>query len=112
MKIRIFETDFEGHPVECTGEFFAGENALSIVEQLCMNPFLASLPPLEFMRLTLDRIGQESFMLPEIPEQAAEVFLQQLAASGYAAEVTEEEELFLASIQIAQKSEMQVKMQK
>ena len=22
MKIRIYETDFEGNPVECTGDFF------------------------------------------------------------------------------------------
>ena len=84
MKIRIYETDFEGHPVECTGEFFAGSTALSIVEAMRMNPFTASLEPLDFMRRTLDRIGQPDFELPGPPEKAAVAFLQRLTALGYA----------------------------
>ena len=84
MKIRIYETDFEGHPVECTGEFFAGPTALSIVEAMKMNPFTASLEPLDFMRRTLDRIGQPDFELPGPPEKAAVAFLQRLTALGYA----------------------------
>ena len=84
MKIRIYETDFEGHPVECTGEFFAGPTALSIVEAMRMNPFTASLEPLDFMRRTLDRIGQLNFELPGPPEKAVVAFLQRLTALGYA----------------------------
>ena len=59
MKIRIYETDFEGNPVECTGEYFSGKTALDIVNAMKMNPFQASLTPLEFMRWMLASIGQE-----------------------------------------------------
>ena len=34
MQIRIYETDFERHPVECTGEYFSGPTALAIVEAM------------------------------------------------------------------------------
>ena len=71
MKIRVYETDFEGNPVECTGEFFSGPTALAIVEAMKMSPFTASLDPLAFMRQILDRIGQQDFKLPGPPEQAA-----------------------------------------
>ena len=53
MKIRIYETDFEGNPVECTGEYFSGATALDIVNAMKMNPFQASRTPLEFMRWML-----------------------------------------------------------
>ena len=53
MKIRIYETDFEGNPVECTGDFFSGATALDIVNAMKMNPFQASLTPLNFMRWML-----------------------------------------------------------
>ena len=59
MKIRIYETDFEGNPVECTGDFFSGATALDIVNAMKMNPFQASRTPLEFMRWMLASIGQE-----------------------------------------------------
>ena len=39
MKIRIYETDFEGHPLDCSGEYFSGKTALDIVEGMTMNPF-------------------------------------------------------------------------
>lgn len=84
MKIRIHETDFEGHPVECTGEFFTGKNALDIVEQMKMNPFTASLKPVEFMRQVLDFNGQSEFELPEDPDAAAVAFLQRLTATRFA----------------------------
>ena len=84
MKIRIYETDFEGRPVECTGEFFAGPTALSIVDAMKMNPFTASLEPLDFMRQVLARIGQPDFELAGPPEKAAVAFLQRLTALGYA----------------------------
>ncbi|MEG2074947.1 MAG: hypothetical protein RRY34_00470 [Victivallaceae bacterium] len=84
MKIRIHETDFEGNPVECTGEFFIGKTALDIVEGMKMNPFTGSLTPLTFMRQTLDFIGQENFALPTEPETAATAFLQRLTALGFA----------------------------
>ena len=55
MKIRIYETDFEGNPVECTGEYFSGKTALDIVNAMKMNPFQASLTPLavSYTHLTL-----------------------------------------------------------
>ena len=84
MKIRIYETDFEGNPVECTGEFFSGATALDIVNAMKMNPFNAHLEPLAFMRRTLKSIGQEKFPLPEDAESAALFFIQRLAVLGFA----------------------------
>lgn len=84
MKIRIHDTDFEGNPVDCTGEFFRGKTALDIVEGMKMNPFNAHLVPLEFMRQTLDSINQEQFILPDVPETAAVTFLQRLTILGFA----------------------------
>ena len=93
MKIRIFETDFDGRPVECTGEFFSGASALDIVEAMKMNPFAASLDPIVFMRQVLDRIGQKDFDLAGPPEKAAIVFLQRLTALGFAGYDLEADEL-------------------
>ena len=84
MKIRIYETDFEGNPVECTGDFFFGATALDIVNVMKMNPFQASRTPLEFMRWMLCGIGQEKFDLPEDEDKAALLFLQRLTTLGYA----------------------------
>ena len=84
MKIRIYETDFEGNPVASTGEFFTGPTAIAIVEAMQMNPFTASLEPLAFMRQILDRIGQRDFELSDPPEKAAIVFLQRLTALHFA----------------------------
>ena len=84
MKIRIYETDFEGNPVECTGEYFSGKTALDIVNAMKMNPFQASLKPLDFMRWMLASIGQEKFDLPDDEGKAALLFLQRLTTLGYA----------------------------
>ena len=84
MKIRIYETDFEGNPVECTGDFFSGATALDIVNVMKMNPFQASLTPLDFMRWMLAGIGQEKFDLPDDEGKAALLFLQRLTTLGYA----------------------------
>ena len=84
MKIRIYETDFEGNPVECTGEYFSGRTALDIVNAMKMNPFQASLTPLDFMRQILKSIGQEKFPLPKDTESAALFFIQRLAVLEFA----------------------------
>ena len=84
MKIRIYETDFEGNPVECTGEYFSGATALDIVNAMKLNPFQASQTPLEFMRWMLASIGQEKFALPDDEGKAALLFLQRLTTLGYA----------------------------
>ena len=84
MKIRIHETDFEGHPVDCTGEFFFGSTAIAVVEEMKMNPFLNHLSAQEFMGQLLAAIGEKEFSLPEDPETAALAFLQKLTALGYA----------------------------
>ncbi len=84
MKIRIYETDFEGNPVECTGDFFSGATALDILNAMKMNPFQASQTPLNFMRWMLASIGQEKFALPDDEEKASLLFLQRLTTLGYA----------------------------
>lgn len=93
MQIRIYETDFEGSPVECTGEYFSGPTALAIVEAMKLNPFNVGLAPVEFMRQLLDAVGQKNFPLADDPEKAAVAFLQRLTALGYAAYVLEPHEL-------------------
>lgn len=84
MKIRIHETDFEGHPLDCSGEYFSGKTALDIVERMSMNPFQSHLTPHGFMAEMLAAIGQKEFPLPEDLEKAAIAFLQRLTALGYA----------------------------
>ena len=84
MKIRIYETDFEGRPVDCTGEFYVGSTALAVVEGMKMNPFQNHLAAQEFMGQILATIGEKEFSLPENPEKAALAFLQKLTALGYA----------------------------
>ena len=110
MKIRIYETDFDGHPVECTGEFFSGPTALAIVEAMKMNPFTAGLEPLDFMRQVLDRIGQRDFELARPPEKAAVEFLQRLTALGFAGYELEPGEVDLSHAEkaMSQMTEKQV----
>ena len=84
MKIRIYETDFDGRPVECSGEYFFGKTALDVVEGMTLNPFQSHLTPIEFMEQTLAIIGEKEFSLPKDPEKAALAFLQKLTALGYA----------------------------
>ncbi len=110
MKIRIYETDFAGNPVECTGEFFSGPTALAIVEAMKMNPFTAGLEPPVFMRQVLDRIGQRDFELPGPPEKAAVEFLQRLTALGFAGYELEPGEVDLSHAEkaMSQMTEKQV----
>ena len=62
MKIRIYETDFDGRPVDCSGEYFSGKTALDIVEGMTMNPFQSHLTPHKFMEQTWATIGvQQAF---------------------------------------------------
>ena len=84
MKIRIHDTDFEDHPLDCSGEYFSGKTALDIVEAMGMNPFQSHWTPHELMSRTLAVIGQNGFQLPEDPGKAAIAFLQRLTALGYA----------------------------
>ena len=107
MRIRIYETDFEGHPVECTGEFFSGPSALAIVEAMKMSPFTASLDPLDFMRQVLDGIGQKKFELSGPPEKAAVAFLQRLTALNFAGYEPEVEELVFAREKAAHNADME-----
>ena len=93
MKIRIYDTDFDGRPVDCTGEFFSGPTALAVVEGMKMNPFQNHLAAQEFMGQLLATIGEKEFFLPEDPEKAALAFLQKLTAIGYAEFALDEGEL-------------------
>ena len=58
MKIRIYETDFDGRPVECSGEYFSGKTTLDIVEKMSMNPFQSHLTPHKFREQTLVTIRE------------------------------------------------------
>ena len=93
MKIRIYETDFDGRPVDCSGEYFSGKTALDIVEGMTLNPFQSHLTPHKFMEQTLATIGEKEFSLPEDPKTAALAFLQKLTALGYAEFALDEGEL-------------------
>ena len=93
MKIRIYETDFDGRPVECSGEYFSGKTALDVVEGMTLNPFQSHLTPHKFMEQTLATIGEKEFSLPEDPETAALAFLQKLTALGFAEFTLDEGEL-------------------
>ena len=93
MKIRIHETDFEGRPLDCSGEFFSGKTALDVVEGMTLNPFQSHLTPHKFMEQTLATIGEKEFSLPEDPETAALAFLQKLTALGFAEFTLDEGEL-------------------
>ena len=93
MKIRIHDTDFEGHPLDCSGEYFSGKTALDIVERMTLNPFQSHLTPIEFMEQTLATIGEKEFSLPEDPETAALAFLLKLTALGFAEFALDEGEL-------------------
>ena len=114
MKIRIYETDFEGNPVECTGEYFSGRTALDIVNAMKMNPFQASLKPLDFMRWMLASIGQEKFDLPDDEGKAALLFLQRLTTMGYATFVIDTNEISAEQpvLPVTQIPEKQLKSQK
>lgn len=103
MQIRIYDTDFEGSPVECTGERFRGKTALDIVTAMAMNPFNAHFEPKDFMRMLLDRIGQKDFVLPDDDGKAAEQFLQRLTVCGYAAFELDDGELTEVSMPSADK---------
>ena len=93
MKIRIYETDFDGRPVDCSGEYFSGKTALDVVEGMTLNPFQSHLTPLKFIEQTLATIGEKEFSLPEDPETAALAFLQKLTALGFAEFTLDEGEL-------------------
>ena len=84
MKIRIYDTDFEGNAVGCTGDYFSGPSAIAVVESMKMNPFQNHLTVHEFMGQLLDRIGEKEFSLSKDPKEAALAFLQKLTALGYA----------------------------
>ena len=60
MKIRIYETDFDGRPVDCSGEYFSGKTALDIVEGMTMNPFQSHLTPHKFREQTLAPLEKKS----------------------------------------------------
>ena len=83
MTIRIFETDFDGNPVDCTGEFYTGNEPIDIVEAMQMNPFNASLSAIDFMQKILAKLKLK-VDLPNDPNDAAAVFIKTLIANGYA----------------------------
>lgn len=82
MVIRVHEADSNG-PIAGSGEVFRG-GALDVVQGMMLNPFNASLRPVEYMRKTLRGIGLGDVALPEDAEAAAAVFIGVLIKSGYA----------------------------
>ena len=89
MIIRIHCTDPDGRPVECTGDWFAGRNALEIVEGMMLHPFTTETATVPYMVRVLASIGLGEPELPTDPGEAANAFLERLLASGYAAWETE-----------------------
>lgn len=85
MKVRIHDTGPDGRPVACTGDTFAGRTFLEVVEGLMLNPFTQNADPVAYMRRILAGIGVGQGQLPDEPDEAAEAFLSQLVAAGYAA---------------------------
>ena len=82
MIIHIFDTDFDGNPVSCTGEFYTGKEPIDIVEAMQMNPFNASVPAITFMENILSKLNIK-VALPDAPNQAAAIFLDALKNNGY-----------------------------
>jgi len=89
MIIRIHCTGPDGRPVECTGDWFAGRNALEIVEGMMLHPFTAETAAVPYMTRVLASIGLDEPELPADPGEAANAFLERLVASGFAAWETE-----------------------
>ena len=78
MLIRIYDFDLNGVALAGSGQSYAGETALAVIDRLNSNPFTIGLSPREFMARYLERIGDADFALPPDPEEAALVFLQRL----------------------------------
>ncbi|MGI6356717.1 MAG: hypothetical protein ACOX6W_16735 [Lentisphaeria bacterium] len=85
MKVRIHSTSPDGRPVSCTGDYFAGSTFLEVVEGMMINPFTLETSPVAYMRRILASIGTGQIELSDEPDEAAEAFLSQLVAAGYAA---------------------------
>jgi len=90
MIIRIHETDLQGRPVRCTGEFIFGQTNSDIVEGMKLNPFTASMSQSDFMRRTPAGIGI-ALPLADDPELAAGQFLWALVGNKYAEIYTKEQ---------------------
>jgi len=85
MKVRIHDTGPDGRPVSCTGDSFAGNTFLEVVEGMMIHPFTLETEPVAYMRRILASIGEGQGQLSDEPDEAAEAFLSQLVAAGYAA---------------------------
>jgi hypothetical protein len=85
MKVRIHGTAPDGRPVSCTGDYFAGDTFLDVVEGMMIHPFTLDAEPVAYMRRILASIGEGEGQLPDDPDEAAEAFLSLLVAAGYAA---------------------------
>ena len=85
MKVRIHDTGPDGRPVSCTGDYFAGNTFLEVVEGMMIHPFTLETEPVAYMRRILASIGAGQAQLSDAPDEAAEAFLSQLVAAGYAA---------------------------
>ena len=85
MKVRIHDTGPDGRPVSCTGDYFAGNTFLEVVEGMMIHPFTLETEPVAYMRRILASIGEGQVQLSDEPDEAAEAFLSQLVAAGYAA---------------------------
>jgi len=89
MRVRFFETDYDGIPVPCSGDYFSGNNASEIVEKMKMNPFQGSMSVKDFIMDMLARTGIGNAGLPEDENFLAEWFIGLMVKNGYA-EYTED----------------------
>ena len=67
MVIRVHEADSNG-PIAGSGEVFRG-GALDVVQGMMLNPFNASLRPVEYMRKTLKAIGRAPWRFRRTPRR-------------------------------------------
>ena len=84
MKIKVFGWA-NGRPDRSTVETFEGEDALGVVRAMMATPFAAGLPPLDFMRTSLARVGVWGPPLPPDDQAAAIAYLAKLAEIGLSA---------------------------
>lgn len=90
MKIRMNEMTPEGKILN-RGEVVIGKTALEIVQgMMARNPFASGQAETAYMGLTLARIGEADYTLPDDPFAAAEAFLRVLRDRGLTTEVEDD----------------------
>ena len=100
MKIRMNEMTPEGKILN-RGEVVIGETALEIVQgMMSRNPFASGQAETAYMGLTLARIGEADYTLPDDPFAAAEAFLRVLRDRGLTTEVDDDLQAPITNVKV------------